>query len=83
MLFRSTFKDVKSIDSQTQIATQWLCKQYDVNTNTSPQLLIDKYTTEVMEVKKRYPLLKNLSTYSVDAQAVAEYINLIDQSKGV
>ena len=79
----STFKDVKSIDSQTQIATQWLCKQYDVQTNTSPQAMIDKYTQEVVEVKNRYPLLKNLSGYNIDIKAVAEYINLIDQSKGV
>ena len=78
-----TFKDVKTIDSHTQHATQWLCKQYDVNTNTSPQQLIDKYTQEVMEVKSRYPLLKNLSGYSIDKMAVAEYINLIDKSKGV
>ena len=95
MLFRSVlttspfhklvtlFKDVKAIDSHTQVATQWLCKQYDVKTTTSPQALIDKYTQEVNEVKGRYPLLKNLSTYSIDTRAVAEYINLIDQSKGV
>jgi hypothetical protein len=77
------FKDVKAVDSQTQIATQWLCKMYDVKTNTSPQVLIDKYTQEVNEVKNRYPLLKNLSSYNIDKKAVAEYINLIDQSKGV
>jgi hypothetical protein len=77
-----TFKNIKAIDSQIQNATQWLCKQYDVATNTSPQALIDKYTQEVVEVKNRYPLLKNLS-YNVDKMAVAEYINLIDQTKGV
>jgi hypothetical protein len=76
------FKNIKAIDSQIQNATQWLCKQYDVATNTSPQALIDKYTQEVVEVKNRYPLLKNLS-YNVDKMAVAEYINLIDQTKGV
>jgi hypothetical protein len=78
----NTFKDVKAIDSQVQNATQWLCKQYDVKTNASPQALIDKYTSEVNDVKNRYPLLKSLG-YSVDKNAVAEYINLIDSSKGV
>ena len=75
--------DLNAIDSSVQHATQWLCKQYDVKTNTSPQALIDKYTQEVNEVKNRYPLLKSLSGYSVDKKAVAEYINLVDQSKGV
>jgi hypothetical protein len=78
------FKDVKTIDTQTQISTQWLCRQYDVKTNTSPQAMIDKYVQEVNDVKNRYPLLKGLSPYnSIDKKAVAEYINLIDQAKGV
>lgn len=78
----NTFKDVKAIDSHVQNATQWLCRKYDVNTSTSPQALIDQYTKDVNDVKNRYPLLKSLS-YSVDTKAVAEYINLIDQTKGV
>ena len=78
----NVFKDVKAIDSHTQVATQWLCKQYDVK-NNSPQSLIDKYTLEVNEVKNRYPLLKSISTYTIDTKAVAEYINLIDAHKGV
>jgi hypothetical protein len=78
----NTFKDIKAIDSRVQQSTQWLCKMYDVKTNTSPQVLIDKYTQEVEAIKERYPLLKYLSTYNVDKSAVAEYINLIDQ-KGV
>ena len=79
----NTFKDVKAIDSNTQVATQWLCKQYDVATNTSPQQMIDKYTQEVLAVKGRYPLLKCLSGYQIDKNAVAEYINIVDQVKGV
>lgn len=76
------FKDVKAIDVHVQHATQWLCKQYDVKTNTSPQALIDKYTQEVKDVYTRYPLLRSLS-YTADTKAVAEYVNLIDQAKGV
>ena len=78
----NTFKDVKAIDANVQNATQWLCRKYDVHSSTSPQALIDKYTKEVNDVKNRYPLLKSLS-YSVDLKAVAEYVNLIDQTKGV
>ena len=77
------FQSVKAIDSHVQSSTQWLCKQYDVKTSTSPQQLIDKYTKEVNDVKNRYPLLKSLSNYNVDKNAVAEYINLIDAHKGV
>lgn len=78
----NTFKDVKTIDSHVQNATQWLCKQYDVKTSASPQALIDKYTKDVNDVKSRYPLLSSLS-YGADTKAVAEYITLIDQTKGV
>jgi hypothetical protein len=79
----NTFKDVKAIDAHAQNATQWLCKNYSVATKSDPQVLIDKYTKEVIAVKQRYPLLKSLSSYNVDPIAVAEYINLIDSSKGV
>ena len=76
------FKDIKAIDSHVQNATQWLCKQYDVQTSTSPQALIDKYTKDVNDIFNRYPLLKSLN-YTVDKNAVAEYVNLIDQVKGI
>ena len=81
----NTFKDVKKIDSQKQYAIEWLSRQYDVKstTNVSPQALIDKYKGEANDIIKRYPLLKSVSSYSVNKEAVAEYINLIDQSKGV
>jgi hypothetical protein len=81
----NTFKDVQKIDSQKQYAIEWLSKQYDVKsaTNVSPQALIDKYKQEANDIIKRYPLLKHVSGYSVNKEAVAEYINLIDQTKGV
>jgi hypothetical protein len=81
----NTFKDVKKVDAQIQYAIEWLSRQYDVKstTNVSPQALIDKYKGEAFDIIKRYPLLKSISSYSVNKEAVAEYINLIDQSKGV
>ncbi len=78
----NTFKDVKAIDSSVQNATQWLCARYDVKSSTSPQALIDKYTKDVNDVFMRYPLLKSL-TYGTSKEAVAEYVNLIDQVKGI
>jgi hypothetical protein len=81
----NTFKDVKKIDTQVQHAIEWLSRLYDVksSTNVSPQALIDKYKGEASDIIKRYPLLKHVSGYSVNKEAVAEYINLIDQTKGV
>lgn len=39
--------------------------------------------TQAREVYDRYPLLKMLSGYYGNGQAVAEYINLVDAAKGV
>ena len=44
---------------------------------------IAKYKEEVNAVNKRYPLLEHVTRYSVEAEDVAEYINLIDSAKGV
>ena len=84
MLF-NTFKDVKESDQRLRQSLEWLCRQYKVTTssNVDPTTLIDKYSKEVVEIKQRYPLMKNLSKYSVEGKDVADYINLIDSSKGV
>jgi hypothetical protein len=81
----NTFKDVKETDNSVRQSLEWLCRQYKVATSTTvdPSTLIDKYTKEVEAIKKRYPLIKNLSKYSIEGADVAEYINLIDQTKGV
>jgi hypothetical protein len=42
-----------------------------------------KFQKEVDEVNSRYPLLSKLSTYRVEASDIAEYVNLIDQKKGI
>ena len=77
-----TFKDVVAVDVHKQNYLRELCKVYDVKTGISPQAVLDKYTTEANIVRERYPLLQSIG-YSVSSNAVAEYINLIDQSKGV
>ena len=79
------FKDVKADDSNARSCLESLCRVYKVTTqsNIDPKALIAKYQSEVDEMYKRYPLLKSLSGYSVDKKALIEYINLIDEKKGV
>ena len=81
----NTFKDVKESDKSLRQSLEWLCRQYKVATssNIDPATLIDKYDKEVETIKQRYPLMKSLSKYSIEGKDVAEYINLIDQTKGV
>jgi hypothetical protein len=81
----NAFKDVKVEDSSRKTNLEWLCKKYSVQTqsNVDPSKLIDKYSKDVLELYGRYPLLKRISKYSTEATEVAEYINLIDEKKGV
>jgi len=81
----NTFKDVKETDHKVRQSLEWLCRQYKVATATTvdPATLIDKYTKEVEAIYKRYPLIKSISKYNTEGVHLAEYINLIDQTKGV
>jgi hypothetical protein len=81
----NTFKDVKETDQKVRQSLEWLCRQYKVatSTNVDPATLIDKYDKEVEAIFQRYPLLKSISRHSAQGINVAEYINLIDSSKGV
>jgi hypothetical protein len=85
MVLYNTFKDVKVEDGNRKTYLEWLCRKYSVQTqaNVDPTALIDKYSKEVLELYGRYPLLKRISKYSTEAVEVAEYINLIDEKKGV
>jgi hypothetical protein len=60
-----------------------LYRKFLPNTSTSPDALVAKYQAEVNSVNRRYPLLAKLNTYRVEAGDIAEYINLIDTSKGI
>lgn len=81
----NVFKDVKAEDTSRKNSLETLCRNYKVQTqaNVDPSALIDKYQTEVNTIYKRYPLLKHISRYSVEGKDIAEYINLVDSSKGV
>jgi len=81
----NTFKDVKESDQKVRMSLEWLCRQYKVATSSTvdPATLIDKYTTEVEAIYQRYPLIKSISKYNTEGVHLAEYINLIDSSKGI
>ncbi len=81
----NTFKDVKESDQTMRQSLEWLCRQYKVatSTNVDPTTLIDKYKQEVEAIKQRYPLIKGISKYSTESADLAEYINLVDESKGI
>jgi hypothetical protein len=85
MVLFNTFKDVKEADNSLRQSLEWLCRQYKVTTSTNvdPSTLIDKYNKDVEALKKRYPLIKSLSKYSIEGADLAEYINLVDESKGI
>ena len=78
------FKDVGDFDATKKNNLEILFKAYGIvtNNNVDPNALIAKYKVEVDNFLKRYPLLKSLSYY-VDKNDVSEYINAIDQVKGI
>lgn len=82
----NTFKDVKAVDGTIKNNVEFLCNVYNVTTNqnVAPTKLICKYRDEISNLKKRYPLLNSLSRYDdVNRNAIAEYILLIDEKKGL
>jgi hypothetical protein len=60
-----------------------LFKNFAPSNGINPDALVAKYNTEFSNMVRRYPLLKSLSTYRVDASDIAEYIELIDTKKGI
>ena len=82
----NTFKDVKADDSTRRTSLEVLCRNYQVQSQavaTDPSALIVQYTKEADAIYKRYALLKHISRYSVEAQDIADYINMVDTTKGV
>jgi hypothetical protein len=60
-----------------------LFRRFAPKANLSPDALIIKYNAELSAVNRRYPLLTKLNSYRVYASDIAEYINLIDEKKGI
>ena len=77
--------EFKGIDKFTgnQYNMKNLFRKFAPTANLSPDALIVKYQTQLNEVNRRYPLLSKLSTYRVEASDIAEYVNLVDQKKGI
>jgi hypothetical protein len=85
VMLYNTFKDVKLEDSSRKTYLEWLCKNYFIQTqaNIDPSELINKYKMEVENIHMRYPLLKYINRHSAQASDIAEYINLVDEKKGI
>ena len=81
-LFASEFDKVEAVN-RDRYQIERMYKRFVPNVNLDPSALIAKYQGEADNVKRRYPLLNKLSTYRIDAGDIAEYINLIDASKGI
>jgi hypothetical protein len=60
-----------------------LFRRFAPSANLSPEALTIKYQQELDSVNSRYPLLSKLSTYRVEASDIADYVNLIDEKKGI
>lgn len=60
-----------------------LFRRFAPNANLSPDALVTKYNADLAVVNRRYPLLNKMNTYRVEASDIAEYINLIDEKKGI
>lgn len=78
------FKDVKSADLSKRRALEILSVAYKVSTgNIKVEDMITKYQKQRDEVSNRYPLLSEVSRYSSNKSAIAEYITAIDLMKGI
>ena len=76
------FKGVDKFKGHTYNLSS-LFQKFAPTANFSPDALVLKYDQMFREVARRYPLLSKLNSYRVDASEIAEYVNLIDQKKGI
>jgi hypothetical protein len=58
-----------------------LCRDYA--TPVDVESVVQSITGELTAIRNRYPLLSSLRDYDINAMAVAQYIDLIDNSKGI
>jgi hypothetical protein len=79
----NAFFGVESVDRNKQQSLEFLARAFDVKSSVSPATLIEKYTQEMEAVQERYPMLKYATGYDVKTDELAEYINMVDSTKGV
>ena len=74
------FKDIDKV-RYNQSSLERLSQRYASGVTVNPDTFIQKFISECSAVNKRYPLLEHIRGAS--KQQIAEYINLIDNSKGI
>ena len=80
--FVNAFKGVDTFKG-SRYNIERLFRNFAPNKTLDPTALQTKFNNELREVNMRYPLLLKLSSYRVAADEIAEYVNLIDQKKGI
>ncbi len=78
--FVDEFKDVSSVNFSRESFTR-LSRDYKGTVDV--EQIVTSIQDELTAVKNRYPLLSSLKDYDVDSNAVADYINMVDATKGV
>jgi len=77
------FKDIEVDDAHKRSYLEKLLHLYGIKVNNvDPSSLIVSYREKVMITMDRYPMLRYLS-YHADKNDVANYINMVDQVKGI
>lgn len=74
------FKDIQRV-SYRDSAIRFLLNTFAPTVEI--QSLVEAVKTEINAVSTRYPLLANIRNYDYCSPEIAEYINLIDKSKGI
>ena len=74
-------KGVAKSSSFSSSDLTYLLKQYAPGVDYSA--VAEQLKAEMAAVRNRYPLLSSIRDWDINNSAVAEYINLIDTSKGI
>lgn len=78
------FKDIQTVDSDKRYYLEKLFNLYGIQVaNVKPDDVIKQYKSKIEELDNRYPMLSQLSNYSVKIDVVVDYINMVDQVKGI
>ena len=74
--FLAQFKNVDNV-TVNKYSLECLCRDYA--TPVDVDTVVQSITDEMTAIRNRYPLLSSLRDYDINADAVAQYINLIDK----
>jgi hypothetical protein len=74
--FLAQFKGVDNVKVERH-SLERLCRDYA--TPVDIESVVQSITGEMTAIRNRYPLLSSLRDYDINADAVAQYINLIDK----